>query len=158
MFDCCTGPREQDFGRGGKTHGDDSLLSSTSKPAADGASRGVGNCVCVRACVRARAQKLRHSTSVPDLQMLLCLPDHVLCYRAGLSFKAEAMTPWGTKRDSNTPRTYTVIPSHSPPQRGLPQGSMCGVGIVFDTGNSGSGPQGDGLVVASEFFARCVRH
>ena len=28
---------------------------------------------------------------------------------------------------------------------------MCGVGIVFDTGDTGSGPQGDGLVVTSEF-------
>jgi hypothetical protein len=94
-----------------------------------------------------------------------CVLSAVLLFRlgAGLSFSADAMGPF---------KSYSVPPSQLETTRNsvlFPVAALqrdgpsttAGVGIVFDTGDTGSGPDGDGLVVTSEFRFRlsvCVRH
>lgn len=140
MFDCCAGPRGHELPRG--RHDKDVDTPRRVEP-----GRGIGIIVCVRVCVCVRcacvpvSKRVTYDPAPPYLRFPCC--------HAGLNFKAEAMSPWHSNRPSYLSSHPLLQDSPSP--RELSQGLQSGVGIVFDTGDTGSGPQGDGLVVASGF-------
>ena len=138
MFDCCTGSRGQDLPRNAHRYRDD--------------SRSMGDffvCACIWGSLDVDRRAAKRCAQVGSAMKRRALTAVPLPLGAGLSFAADDMgrvKSYHVGSPQQKIRHSVLIPMASP----LHGPSTAGVGIVFDTGDMGIGPSGDGLVVTSE--------